>query len=115
MGEEADTGLEWADTQDILRELMRRSRVAFVVMRPLTAERAAWWSDWGVHGGVQNDPEAVARVLGLVQLAVADILRADPVDGPEPGPDAGPPPADVQAEIDAAEDEDDDEGANNAA
>lgn len=67
--------LELVSTDAMINELHRRSTVFFIAMRPMGENQWDWKRSQSVDGGMINKPEALARVLGLVQIAVADLLK----------------------------------------
>jgi hypothetical protein len=77
MTNDAASNLESVSTEELTEELRRRSRIFFMVMRPLADDREHGWSlAWGVNGPAKTDDrdENVERVFGLVDRAKFDIL-----------------------------------------
>jgi hypothetical protein len=77
---DTETNLELVDTDLLITELRRRSAVFFLMSRPLANgpdDNWDWRVCWGVDGGAPNKPESLSRVLGLVELGKAHLLRPD--------------------------------------
>jgi hypothetical protein len=69
--------LSFVDTNDLIDELRRRSKVFFCIARPLGQEAYSWRMHWGVEGGTDDHPEAMARTLGLIEIGKANLLSGN--------------------------------------
>ena len=80
---ESGTDLEMVETKALVDELRRRSSVFFMCMRQLAVGDYQWSRAWGVDGNAPTDEtrEALARVLGLIELAKFDLIYVKPNAG----------------------------------
>jgi hypothetical protein len=75
--------LALVDTDALVTELRRRSGPFFLIARPLSNENYRWRMHWGVDGGKTDSPEALARVLGLIEIGKASLLSGESSQDPD--------------------------------
>jgi hypothetical protein len=79
--------LETVATEDLIEEIRRRSRVFFCCRRALVGDPSEFFYHWGVEGGARNVPEALARMIGLMEICKFELLHEDEAEGDQDGDD----------------------------